>query len=148
MTHWKSLTDTPYLGAWDFPQERTGTIVKVEGVKLPGTGKIKANRKPVLHFKGSEKPLVVNATIGKTIAAMYGPDIEKWVGKRITMYATTCRAADGSGDVDCVRVRPMVPKGVGSPIESQPVDSAMRDRQIANASQIAEIAAREPGEEG
>ena len=140
--------DSEYLGAWDFPQDRIGTIVKVEGVTLPGNGVIKANHKPILHLKGTEKKLIVNATIGKTIAGMYGPNTDDWVGKRITLYATTCNSKGGQV-VDCVRVRPTVPKTAGAPIPSQPVDEAMRAKQLAAAESAAteQPRMREPGED-
>lgn len=149
MPHWRTMMDRDYLGAWDFPTEKTGTITEVTQVKLPGTGKIKANKRPIIALKGTEKRLVVNATIGKAIESMYGADTDKWIGKRITMYASTCRAADGSGQIECVRVRPTVPKGPGEPIPSQPVDGEIRARQVANAEAMAGETGRvrEPGED-
>lgn len=120
-----------YIGAWDVPKDSTATISKVEVAELPGNGRMKANKKPVLSFRNTEKRLVVNATIGNTIASLYGTDVEQWIGKQITLYATTCRAADGSGQVDCVRVRPKIPTARGGPIVSHPVDEDMRSRQIS-----------------
>ena len=142
MPHWRTMMDQNYLGAWDFPQDRVGIIERVEGVKLPGAGEIKENRKPVLSIRGATKKLIVNATIGKTIAGMYGPNTDDWVGKRITMYATTTKAK-GRGTVDCVRVRPVIPTGPGEAISSMPVNEDMRARQIAGVEGTE--SAREPG---
>ena len=76
-----------------------------------GHGAKKA-KKPLLYFlnsKGAEndKPLGLNSTNCKTIAAMYGNDTDRWIGKRITMWPTTTQF--GADTVDCIRVRPIVP---------------------------------------
>lgn len=144
MPHWRSMMDRDYLGAWDVPTDKTATIERVDEVRLPGAGEIKANRKPVLSFKGTAKRLIVGATIGKVIAAMYGDDTDAWVGKRITLYATKTRSKGGE-QVDCVRVRPMIPKAPGAPIPSQPVDEAMREQQIRGAGDAPTNEPREPG---
>jgi len=128
MPHYRTMMDRDSLGAWDLPTDKTATIERVEAAQLPGAGKIKASRKPIIHFKGTPKVLIVNSTIGKTIAGMYGNDTDGWVGKRITLYGTTCRGADGS-TVECIRVRPKIPTAPGAPIPSQPVDEEMRERQ-------------------
>ncbi len=126
------MTDRVYLGAWDLPQERTAEIVDVRGVQLPGAGEIKASKRPVITFKNTDKKLIVNASIGTAIARMYGPDVEAWKGKKVTLYATTTRSKGGE-TVECVRVRPMIPKGGATGVESQPVDEAMRERQRRGA---------------
>lgn len=133
MAHWRTFMDRDYLGAWDFPQDRTGTIVAVDEGRLPGTGEIKANRKPIITLKGTEKKLIAGATICKVIGSLYGNDMANWPGKRITLYATTCKGKKKGEVVDCVRVRPIVPTGPGAPIPSQPVDEAMRERQMRAA---------------
>lgn len=63
-------------------------------------GKIK---KLVLKFQGKEKGLVLNKTNATTIAAAFGPDTEKWPGKRIFLYATKVQFGDSM--VDAIRVR-------------------------------------------
>jgi hypothetical protein len=129
MTHWRSLTTRKYLGAWDFPKDGTGVIESVKGVSLPGIkGKMPANKKPAIKFVGIEKELLVGSEIGETIQAMYGKDIEGWIGKRITMYATTYETTSKKV-VDCVRVRPVKPKDGTPGIIPQPVDEMMRQKQ-------------------
>jgi hypothetical protein len=64
----------------------------------------------VIYFRGSEKGFALNSTNGKTIAALYGNYTEGWAGKRITLFKSTTRNPDGTGDVDCIRVRPQEPK--------------------------------------
>ena len=84
------------------------TITKVLGGNIVGQGGRKT-KKPVIYMKGTEKGFAVNSTNGKAIATMYGPAIENWLGKRISLYKSTTRNPNGDGEVDCIRVRPQVP---------------------------------------
>jgi uncharacterized protein (DUF1810 family) len=47
--------------------------------------------------------LVLNKVNGRAIMDMFGPHTEKWVGKSIQLFATTCDFAGRT--VDCIRVR-------------------------------------------
>lgn len=109
MPHWKSLTDTTYLFAFDLQgKERHVQIDRVVGGELVGPGGRKT-KKPCVFFKGVEKPLALNATNAKTIVAIVGdPLTEKWVGQWVTLYPTQCQAPDGT-TVECVRIRPKAP---------------------------------------
>jgi len=49
------------------------------------------------------KRFVLNKTNAKLIAATLGNDTDKWLGGRITLYATTCRL--GGKKVDCIRIK-------------------------------------------
>ena len=105
MTHWRKHMDSRFIGSWDIEGDWTGEIVGVEGGEVENAqGK---QKKPMIAFKGAKKKLVANATICKTIAAMYGDDVEKWTGKRVTLYTTK---VDAFGTVvEAIRVRPRVP---------------------------------------
>ena len=130
MTDYRTMFDRDYIGAWDLPHDATVTISKVEAKKI--RNKTAANFKPILHFRGKEKALVCNKTNGKTIAAMYGNDVEKWLGKRITIYATT--TTFGSETVGCIRVRPGIPQGKDSPPDPTPptqADAGASDAEIS-----------------
>lgn len=108
-TDYRSLYDKDYIGAWDLKdRDVTVTISKVAGGTLVGLGGRKA-KKPVVFMRGTEKGFALNATNGKTIAAMYGNHVESWVGKRITLYKSMTRNPNGDGDVECIRVRPAIP---------------------------------------
>jgi hypothetical protein len=148
-THWRSLLDKKYLGAWDFPRPGTGTISAVKGVKLEGiAGRIQANKRPIITFAGIEKKLIVNSSIGEAIEKMYGPSIEDWVGKRITLYAAKTQVS--GREVDCVRVRPTIPKSGkdDAPIVPQDVDTEMRAKQDeAFRGGDSPPATREPGDD-
>lgn len=116
-TDYRSLYDKDFIGAWDLVDgDKVITITKVKGGELTSVGGRKS-KKPVVFFKGSEKGFALNATNGKTIAAMYGNFTEGWAGKSITLYKSTTRSPQGDGDVDCIRVRPQPPKGGGNLVE-------------------------------
>lgn len=132
MTDYRSLYDKDYIGAWDLKDDRdvVVTITKVIGGSLVGQGGRKA-KKPVIYMRGTEKGLALNATNGKTIAALYGPHIEKWVGKKIALYKSTTRNPNGDGEVECIRVRPKAPAekaaAADTPSEetpAEPIDEA------------------------
>jgi hypothetical protein len=108
-TDYRSLYDKDYIGAWDLKEKDvTVTISKVIGGQLVGQGGRKS-KKPIIYMRGTEKGFALNATNGKTIAAMYGNHVESWVGKRITLYKSMTRNPNGDGDVECIRVRPKIP---------------------------------------
>lgn len=64
----------------------------------------------VIHFaewqkkpEDKRKRLVLNKTNAISIAALHGNETDKWIGKKITLYATTCMAF-GKRE-DCIRVK-------------------------------------------
>jgi hypothetical protein len=123
----RAMFDSKYFGAWDLQGvgDVTLTISRVSGEELQNEGGKK--RKPVVYFEGEEKALALNKTMSRTIVGLYGNKTRAWVGKQITLYATTTRF--GRDTVDCVRVRPTVPQGPSGRVGSKPVDSEMREKQ-------------------
>ena len=108
-TDYRSLYGKEWLGSWDLKDDDvTVTIVACTGGELTSVGGRKS-KKPVLAIKGTDKKLALNATNGKTIAALYGKHVEGWAGKRITLYKSSTRSPDGTGDVECIRIRPTAP---------------------------------------
>lgn len=112
MTHYKTFYDKEYLGSWDLPPGRdvTVTIESVKGAELDN-GKGKKNKKPVIKFVGKEKKFISNVTNSNAIAGMHGPMVEDWSGKKIALYITQTRDPSSGSQIDCIRVRPTVPKG-------------------------------------
>jgi hypothetical protein len=105
-THWKRLTNPDYIGAYWLPegQDVTVTIDYVVREQITGSGG-KKEECTVAHLQGS-KPFILNNTNCKTISKIYGPYIESWAGRQITLFATTTKL---SGDtVECLRIRPKV----------------------------------------
>lgn len=104
--HWRSMTDREYLYAYDLDgKDLTVKIVKCVPGELVGVKGRKA-KKPILHLDG-QKPLALNATNAKTIAAMFGNHVEKWAGQTVTLYPTTT-TMDGEV-LEAIRIRPGKP---------------------------------------
>lgn len=120
-TDYRSMYEKDFLGAWDFTDgDKTFTMKKAQRGELTGSGGRKS-KKPVVYFQETDKGLALNATNGKTIAAMYGVMVEDWQGKKITLYKS--RTTMGSEEVDCVRVRPQKPKGAASTFNEAEADA-------------------------
>jgi hypothetical protein len=108
LTHWKKLTNSPYIGSHDFQpgQELKVTIEKIENVNIElfNGKKLETKNCMLAHFKGAKKPMILNKENMKVITKVAGsPYIEQWVGKELVLYVTKV-AAFGSM-VDAVRVK-------------------------------------------
>ena len=108
LTHWKQLINLDYIGAYSLEKGKdlTVTIKMVVREIVTGAGG-KKEQCTVAHLEG-QKPLILNRTNQKMITRIYGtPYIEEWVGKKITLYASTTKLA---GDmVECLRIREIKP---------------------------------------
>lgn len=79
-------------------------------------------QKPVLHFQGKSKGLVLNVTNANMITEICGtPETEQWRGHRIVLYAS--KTDFGGKRVDCIRID-YPPKGsaVAPPPPPPPAD--------------------------
>lgn len=128
--HWKSMRDNAFLGAWDL----CGRDVVVEIARVdPGTvghdgnGK-KKSRTAILTFKGKNKQLPLNVTNGDAVSKMYGTDVRKWIGQRVTLYPSTTQMAGKT--VDCVRVRDRRPDAKAETGDFPEADPAERERML------------------
>lgn len=101
-----------YLKADDLDKDYTLTIADVTGEDLQqqdGTKKgaflvyFKETASSAKKNGTDEKRLVLNKTNAKAIASLHGNETDNWIGKKITLHATTCRAFGKT--VDCVRVK-------------------------------------------
>ena len=105
-THWKQLVDPRFIGAYALPNgdDMTVTIerVQLETVTMMGG---KKEDHSIAYIKG-QKPLILNVTNSKSIHKLYGPFIEDWAGKQITLFASTAKM--GGEMVECLRIRPSV----------------------------------------
>jgi len=106
-THWKRLVNCDYIGVYSLPNggdDLTVTILSVAREQVVGANG-KKEECPVARLK-NQKPFILNRTNNKSIEKLYGPYIEDWAGKQITLFASTTKLA---GDVvECLRVRPFV----------------------------------------
>lgn len=87
------------------------TIASCELQKLP-----KGEQKLALYFKGKEKGVLLNKTNANRIAAMYGKDTDKWIGKDIVLFPTQ---VEFQGDmVDAIRVKGVLPNSSGGNVQT------------------------------
>lgn len=123
LTHWKRLANPDYIGAYalDPDQDLTVTIDYVTREAVKGTGG-KSEECTVAHLVG-QKPLILNATNSKSIHKLYGPYIEQWSGKQITLFASTTRM--GGETVECLRIRPTVAKPAKKRIDDARLNKAI-----------------------
>jgi hypothetical protein len=110
-THWKSLVNVNYLGAYSLmdgsePKDLNVKIAKVLREKVKGEGG-KEEECTVAYIENN-KPLIINRTNAKTITKLVGsPFIEDWVGKTVTIFVSKTKVAGET--VDCLRIRPTLP---------------------------------------
>ena len=101
MTSVNDFFPSKYLSAADLGGD---TTVVIEGI---GREDFSGELKPILHLRDS-KDLVLNKTNAKTIASVYGDEIDHWTGKAIILYATE---VDFRGEiVQAIRIRREHPK--------------------------------------
>jgi hypothetical protein len=108
--HWKKMMDDKeMLYAHDLDnRDVTITIEKVVGGELRGENN-KKSKKPIAHIKGKTKKLALNVTNCRIIEQLAGtPDPAEWAGMRVTIFPTTTDF--GGKTVECIRVRPYLPK--------------------------------------
>jgi hypothetical protein len=122
-THWKQLIDPRYIGAYALPNgdDLTVTIqgVKKETITMMGG---KKEDHSIMHIAG-HKPMILNATNSKSIHKLYGPYIEDWAGKSITLFASTAKM--GGEMVECLRIRAVVPRREKESINSDRLAAAL-----------------------
>lgn len=100
--HFKLLYPSLYLAACDLMGKEpkvTITSITVEEIKTEKG----AEKKVIARFAGKEKMMILNKTNAKTIAKRHGNDTDDWIGKQITLYATTCQAFGETHE--CLRIR-------------------------------------------
>ena len=108
-----SAFPSDYLRASDLNGDTTVAMDRVEMVELG------SEHKPVLHFVGCDKGLVLNKTNTNTICGLYGPSSEAWQGQKVTLFPTQ---TDYQGrQVECIRVR------VGRPAPAVPATDSGRE---------------------
>jgi len=93
----------------------------VRAVTLEQMGE-SGTKKPVIWFTGAKKGVVLNKTMARAIANIYGPETESWAGKYVTLYSELVRAF--GEDHLAIRVkapRPELLPGYVAPDNHKPV---------------------------
>lgn len=113
-THWKRLINPLYLGAYSLPPGQDMTVrIKCVAREMVKGADGKEEECTVAHMV-NEKPMILNRTNSKSIAHLYGPYIEDWAGKDITLFASKTKVAKEV--VECLRIRPAVtPRSAAKP---------------------------------
>jgi hypothetical protein len=107
-THWRTLYENKYLGAWNLWRDGkyTSVTITIDRV-MQATTVMEGGRKTLnllAYFVGKRTPLIVTKKMGKVISAMYGPVPATWPGKSITLYVEQgYPTRDGPADV--LRIR-------------------------------------------
>lgn len=118
--NYKEFFRGDYLIAEELGQRTpTLTIRDVRKVRLASAGtddeggKTEERDRGVVYFAGKERGWVLNRTNAECLAAMWGAETDRWVGRRVTIYAAQVRLGGktvlgirvkGSPDLD----RPLV----------------------------------------
>lgn len=115
----RAMYDKEFLFHYDLDgRDVTVQIERVKPGELTGEGG-KKSKKPIVYFRGKTKGLALCITNVRIIGEMYGTfKADEWVGKWITLYPTT--TTFGRNQVDCIRVRPQIPKRGGGHAEQEP----------------------------
>lgn len=134
MTHWKQNFDYKFTGAYELQpgEERTLTINKTAREEVANTAGTKTLCF-VAYFTESNKPMVLNKTNCKTIAKLYGANVEGWIGKRIIIKSEQVKAFGEL--VDALRVKNVMPQAV------KPVDYSAQIAKLRACKTIDELAA-------
>jgi hypothetical protein len=99
-----SMFPSKFVAAGDLMGQDVSVVVSSVTIEEVGAD---AEKRPVVHFQGMQKGMVLNRTNAKRIATMYGPEVESWVGRPVTLYPSE---TEYSGEtVPCIRVRPAPP---------------------------------------
>jgi hypothetical protein len=111
MTHWKTLTNPDYIGAYDFQpkEERTLTIKSVANEIVTGPDGKKSTCIVIRWNESNQKPMICNRTNAKTISKVIGtPLIELWANQKVTLTTESVKAF---GEVvDAIRIKPVKPE--------------------------------------
>lgn len=117
MTHWKAYTESAVIRFADIgTRSATVKIVRVEAGEIIGAG-AKTSKRPMIYIEGKTKPIAGNTSICKAIQGMYGPVVEDWAGKLITIYGDP-DVMFGGEKVGGIRVKPAIPKGKAAVMET------------------------------
>lgn len=87
--HYRRLFVGDYLQATEFDgRVPTFTVTRVEIKDLPSLkNEGEEQSKGVIYFREVKRGWVINRTNGEAMNAMFGPETDRWIGKRVTLRA-------------------------------------------------------------
>jgi hypothetical protein len=112
------LYPSSYLKCEDLQGKRIKAIVEKLTIERLGDDK-----KPVLHFRGAERMLVLNKTNASVLSDAYGDDSDQWIGKPVIIKPA--RVNFQGKMVDAIRLEiPEEPKKAQQQAEREPGDDS------------------------
>lgn len=81
----------------------------IESVDMEEIG---ADRKPVLHFAGKQKGLVLNKSKAAVLSAAFGSETNDWDGMQVAIYPT--KVSFNGQMVDAIGIEPVAPEADAS----------------------------------
>ena len=122
MPDYRKLLERDYLYHYDLDGRDLPVTIRSVVSEEMSTRDGKKSRKGVIYFEEFDRGLVMNASIGDVIAALYGVMTEGWVGKRVTIFPTQDRKGSPKNGsmVDVIRVRPDPPAPAVPPRPPRP----------------------------
>lgn len=87
----KLLNPSKFLSGTDLPVDTTFTIkaITIEDIE---NDKGKVDRKGQFILAEADKPWLANVTNTKCLIAMFGDETDRWLGKRVTLFAERVQA--------------------------------------------------------
>ncbi len=137
LTHWRKLVNTAYIGAYSMPTDGSNIILTIKNVvreAVTGEGG-KKEECTVAYFQEDSKPMILNRTNCKAIAAAYKtPYIEEWSGLKVEITVANVKVA---GDVvEALRILPKVPtkpQKIVMVVDSEPFNKAVAYVKAGNS---------------
>ena len=102
-TNWRKVVrkDGPYLTVWDIEGKTplSATVERISEMNVTSFVCEEGSNMMFVHFKNGKKPLGMCSTNCAIMEMATGsPNIEDWIGKRVTLRTANCK-----GD-DCIRL--------------------------------------------
>lgn len=109
-THWKTLVNPNYIGAYCMPTDGSNIILTIKNVvrEIVVGEAGKKEECTVAYFQEDSKPMILNRTNCKAITAAYKtPYIEEWSGCKVEITVANVKVAGET--VEALRILPKVP---------------------------------------
>jgi len=100
------LFPSKFVKSSDVKDKPLTAIISHLGHELVGQGKDQ-ERKPVLHFEGSAKPMILNKTNAFALDAAFG-DTDNWPGQKVRIVCV--ETTYGGKAIDGIRLKPLATK--------------------------------------
>jgi hypothetical protein len=110
-----------YLKSSDVKDKPVTATISHVSVELVGQGKDQ-ERKPVLHFEGNAKPMVLNKTNAITLDNAFG-DTEEWAGHKVRIHCV--ETTYGGRAIDGIRVKPLAAGKAAPPPPDEVTDDQL-----------------------